>query len=62
MLTDLNLSYNQIRDEGAPLQSPRRCAAAVLTQIVLGGNNLGDEGKGVIRDAVSGRVGFDLKR
>ena len=25
------------------------------------GNNLGDEGKGVILDAVSGRVGFELK-
>ena len=33
----------------------------VLTNLVLLGNNLGNEGKGVILDAVSGRVGFELK-
>ena len=38
-----------------------RFSAGVLTSIDLGFNNLGDEGKGVIRDAVSGREGFKLK-
>jgi len=33
----------------------------VLNNIDLRYNDLGDEGKGVIRDAVSGRVGFELK-
>ena len=33
----------------------------VLTTLDLRYNDLGDEAKGVIRDAVSGRVGFELK-
>ena len=33
----------------------------VLKYIDLRYNGLGDEGKGVIRDAVSGREGFKLK-
>ena len=32
----------------------------VLENIDLCNNSLGDEGKGVIRDAVSGREGFNL--
>ena len=33
----------------------------VLKNIDLRDNSLGDEGKGVVRDAVSGREGFKLK-
>ena len=33
----------------------------VLKSIDLGYNRLGDEGERVIRDAVSGRVGFELE-
>ena len=33
----------------------------VLTTLDLRANNLGDEAKGVIRDAVSGRKGFKLE-
>ena len=35
--------------------------SAVLKSIDLRFNGLGDEGKGAIRDAVSGRVGFVLE-
>ena len=52
------------RCRGPPRQNyqrPRRMVSAVLKNIDLGLNSLGDEGKGVIRDAVSGREGFELK-
>ena len=61
MLTDLNLWDNKIGPEGAKALASALRVNGVLTTLNLRANYLGDEGKGVIRDAVSGRVGFELK-
>ena len=55
------LTKNNIGDEGAAALASALRVNAVLKSIDLRFNRLGDEGKGAIRDAVSGRVGFELK-
>ena len=66
VLTELDLSGSPyggggIGDEGAKALASGLRVNGVLKSIDLRLNDLGDEGKGVIRDAVSGRVGFKLK-
>ena len=61
VLTSLNLQSNFIRDEGAAALASALRVNGVLKSIDLGYNRLGDEGERVIRDAVSGRVGFELE-
>ena len=48
-------------DTGAEALASALRVNAVLKSINLKYNNLGDEGKGAIRDAVSGRVEFKLE-
>ena len=54
--------------EGAGSNTDKKTSKVVMftppvfaTSLNLDYNNLGDEGKGAIRDAVSGRVGFELR-
>ena len=61
VLTELDLSFNGIDDACALALASALRVNGVLKSINLEYTNLGDEGKGVIRDAVSGRVGFELK-
>ena len=61
VLTNLNLYFNKIGDEGAKALASALRVNEVLNNIDLRYNDLGDEGKGAIRDAVSGRVGFELE-
>ena len=60
-MTNLNLNSNNIHDEGAKAIGEALRVNGVLTALDLRFNGLGDEGKGVIRDAVSGREGFKLR-
>ena len=55
------LSGQGINAEIAKVLAEYVSVSGVLTTLDLRANDLGDEGKGVIRDAVSGRVGFELK-
>ena len=61
MLTNLNISENIIGVEGAKAIGKALAINAVLKTLIINYNNLGDEGERVIRDAVSGRVGFELE-
>ena len=60
-LTSLGLAGCSIGPTGAAEIAEYVSGSRVLKSIDLGCNQLGDEGKGVIRDAASGRVGFELK-
>ena len=55
-----DLSYQSINTEIAKVLAEYVSVSGVLTALDLRFNWLGDEGKGVIRDAVSGREGFKL--
>ena len=58
----LNLRDSRISDAGAAAIAEALRANEVLTSIDLRRrNNLGDEGKKAIQDAVSGRGGFKLE-
>ena len=61
VLTNLNISENIIGVEGAKAIGKALAINAVLKTLIINYNNLGDEGERVIRDAVSGRVGFELE-
>ena len=62
VLTSISLSRNKIGSEGAAAIAEALRGNGVLKSIELRNNELGgDEGKGAIRDAVSGRVGFELE-
>ena len=62
VLTNLVLKSNLIGDEGAAALASALRVNGVLTKLDISGlgNKVGDEGMGVIREAVSGRVGFEL--
>ena len=60
-LKTLSLGNNRIRAEGVTAIAEALRGNEVLTTLDLCANDLGDEGKGVIRDAVSGREGFKLQ-
>ena len=55
------LSGQGINAEIAKVLAEYVSVSGVLKNINLRYNSLGDEGKGVIRDAVSGREGFELE-
>ena len=57
----LNLSYTELSPEGAKALSPALAASASLTQLDVKYNPLGTEGVTVLRTAVEGRSGFELK-
>ena len=64
-LTSLNLSWNNLRPEGAAALAAGLAANASLTHLDVTYNNfmnnLGEEGRSVLSDAVKGRDGFTLK-
>ena len=61
VLTTLDLGGGYVRAECAAAIAEALRGNAVLKSINLEYNNLGDEGKGAIWDAVSGRIGFELR-
>ena len=60
-MTSLDLSGKVLGPASAIVIASLMVGNEVLATLDLRANDLGDEGKGVIRDAVSGRVGFELK-
>ncbi len=56
----LDLSLNKIGPEGASALGEALKVNAVLTKLVIWGNNMGDAGKKALQDAVRGRSGFEL--
>ena len=61
VLTNLDLHFNQIGDEGAKAIAEALKVNPVLTKLDLSVNNLGDAGKKAVRDAVKDRSGFELE-
>ena len=62
VLTTLFLNNNKIDDDGAmAIAGALFSGTAVLIKLVLWHNNLGNAGEKAMRDAVKGRIGFDLK-
>ena len=57
----LNLSRTYLDPEGAKALAPALAASASLTQLDVKYNALGTEGETVLRTAVEGRSGFELK-
>lgn len=61
-LTSLNLEWNKLGPEGAATLASGISVSSSLSALnVRGRNFLGKEGEHVLRDAVEGREGFDLK-
>ena len=61
-LTKLDLSSKSLGDTEAIVVAELTKVSGVLKALDIGGfNDLGDEGARAIRDAVSGREGFELK-
>ena len=60
-VTQINLSGNGLRAEGAKVLGPALAVAGVLTAADLRFNRLDDECKRMLRDAVKDRGSFDLK-
>jgi Ran GTPase-activating protein (RanGAP) involved in mRNA processing and transport len=61
VMTELELSGNEIGDEGAKAIAEALKFNAVLTKLDLEYNNMGDAGKKAVQDAVRGRSGFVLE-
>ena len=60
MLKELSLYGNSIADAGAEALAGALHVKAVLTTLFLNGNNIKENGSNQLRDAVQGRVGFNL--
>ena len=60
-MTSLNLYYNSIGPEGAKAVAAMAAVVASMTHLDVRANSLGEEGKAVLRKAVEGRSGFELK-
>ena len=60
-LNELELWSNSITITGAKSVAAYLAVTASLTALDVGYNNLGDEGKALLQQAVQGRSGFDLK-
>ena len=60
-LTHLELYGNSIGDEGAKALAAAVAASGSLTFLELRYNNIGNAAKQLLRDAVQGRQGFELK-
>ena len=61
VLSQLNLSANILGSEGAAALAPAIAVCASITSLSLGDNDLCAEGEAVVRKAVEGRSGFELK-
>ena len=59
--TQLNLLGNDIGTEGAKALAAGLAANASLTRLDARVNDLGEEGKAMLRKAVEGRSGFELQ-
>ena len=59
--TELNLHNKGIGVEGGMVVAGLLPVTASLTQLDVGMNSLGEQGKAVLRNAVEGRSGFELK-
>lgn len=60
-LQDLDLAFNDVGFPGAEALAALLAVHGELTALNVQYNSLGDEGQGVLRQAVKGRSGFDLK-
>jgi Ran GTPase-activating protein (RanGAP) involved in mRNA processing and transport len=58
---ELDLRYNGIGPEGAKAVAAIAAIVASVTKLTLWKNNLGGEGKAVLRKALEGRSGFKLE-
>ena len=58
---ELDLTDNNIGPEGAKAVAAMAAVVASITSLSLGDNDLGAEGEAVVRKAVEGRSGFELK-
>jgi Ran GTPase-activating protein (RanGAP) involved in mRNA processing and transport len=58
---ELDLHYNGIGPEGAKAVAAMAAVVASITSLSLGDNDLCAEGEAVVRKAVEGRSGFELK-
>jgi hypothetical protein len=58
---ELDLSGNSIGPDGAKAIAALCADMASITSLSLGDNNLGAEGEALVRKAVEGRSGFELK-
>ena len=58
---ELDLSMNDIGPEGAKAVAAMAAVVASQTRLDVQYNSLGEEGKAVLRKAVKGRSGFELK-
>ena len=57
----LNLSGNELRPEGAAALAPAIAVSPSLTRLDVRHNLLWDKGKGVLRNSIEGRSGFELQ-
>ena len=60
-LTSINLAWNQLGVEGAKALVEGGAFMASLTRLDVSWNSLGGEGEAVLRNAIKGRSGFELK-
>jgi len=58
---ELQVSYNQLGDAGAAAIAAMLRTNRSLTVLYLSDNKIGDAGQKVLREAVKGREGFELK-
>ena len=58
---ELDLSMNDIGPDGAKAIAALCSVTALLTRLDVGVNDLGEEEKAVLRNAVEGRSGFKLR-
>ena len=58
---ELSLYNNVIGPDGAKAIAALCTVCASLTKILVSGNQLGEEGRAVLRKAVEGRSGFKLQ-
>ena len=61
LCAQLNLSGNYLDQEVAAVLAPAIAVCASLTRLDAGVNDLGEEGKAMLRKAVEGRSGFELQ-
>ena len=60
-MTELNLYYNSIGDDGAKAIAEALKVNPVLTKLDIRANNMRDAGEKAVRDAVKDRSGFVLQ-
>ena len=58
---ELELCFNRISPQGAKAVAAMAAVVGSITSLSLGDNDLGEEGKALVRKAIEGRSGFELK-